>query len=130
MRRVDIVTESSILAVLVVVASTLGQSQHAPYKPVIDPKNFTRKIDNPYYPLKPGTVYTYKGVTDAGQELNTVEVTHSTRVLIGVTCVEVIDTVFLESVLEELTHEWLRKTSRVMFGTLAKIPGNSPTASK
>ena len=85
MRRVDIIaTESSILAVLVVVASTLGQSQHAPYNPVIDPKNFTRKIDNPYYPLKPGTVYTNKVSRMQARNL-------------GVTCVELIDTVLLEA---------------------------------
>jgi hypothetical protein len=73
---------------------------------VIDPSNFTTKINNPFFPLKPGKVYTYKGMTDAGEELNTVEVTHSTRVLMGVTCVEVIDTVFVNGALEELTHDW------------------------
>lgn len=54
----------------------------------------------------PGTTCTYNGVTDAGQEVNAVEVTHSTRVLMGVTCVEVIDTVFMNGSLEKLTHNW------------------------
>ena len=84
----------------------VGLAKDAPYNPVIDPSNFTTKIDNPFFPLKPGKTYTYKGVTDAGEELNTVEVTHSTRVLMGVTCVEVIDTVFVNGDLEELTHDW------------------------
>jgi len=107
MRRFGIIAGvSSVFAVLVAAAFTLAQAQHVPYNPVINPEDFTTKIDNPYYPLKPGRVYTYKGVTDAGQELDTVEVTHSTRVLMGVTCVEVIDTVFLEGALEELTHDW------------------------
>src|SRR5512138_2091712 len=54
----------------------------------------------------PGTIYTYNGVTDAGQELNTVEVTHSNRIIMGVKCVQVIDTVFANNALEELTHDW------------------------
>jgi len=107
MRRFGIIAAvSPVFAVLLAVAFTLAQAQHAPYNPAIDPEDFTTKIDNPYYPLKPGKIYTYQGVTDAGQELNTVEVTHSTRVLMGVTCLEVIDTVFLEGTLEELTHDW------------------------
>ncbi|PYV82518.1 MAG: hypothetical protein DMG05_27975 [Acidobacteria bacterium] len=97
---------SSMLVVLAFLIHCVGLAKDAPYNPVIDPSDFTAKIDNPFYPLKPGRTYTYKGVTDAGEELNTVEVTHSTRVLMGVTCVEVIDTVFVNGALEELTHDW------------------------
>jgi hypothetical protein len=32
-----------------------------PYSPVIDPANFVDKIDNPYFPLTPGTVFIYEG---------------------------------------------------------------------
>jgi hypothetical protein len=107
MRSVATMTALSLtLAALVVLAGGVGLAQHGPYNPQIDPANFTTKIDNPFYPLKPGRTYTYQGVTDAGQELNTLEVTHSTRVLMGVTCVEVIDTVFTNGVLEELTRDW------------------------
>src|SRR5215468_4948286 len=30
-----------------------------PYHPVINPSNFTTRIDNPYFPLFPGTTFTY-----------------------------------------------------------------------
>jgi hypothetical protein len=93
-------------AALVALVCGVGLAKNGQYNPPIDPANFTTKINNPFYPLKPGKTYTYRGVTDAGQELNTVEVTHSTRVLMGVTCVEVIDTVFTNGELEELTHDW------------------------
>lgn len=95
-----------ILSIFVVLVRGVGLAQKEPYNPVIDPANFTRKIDNPFFPLKPGTTYTYRGMTDTGEELNTVEVTHSTRVIMGVTCVEVIDAVFVNGALEELTHDW------------------------
>ena len=104
MRRAS--TKGFLSSLWVVLWICVGFSKDAPYNPVIDPSNFTTKIDNPFFPLKPGKTYTYKGVTDAGEELNTVEVTHSTRVLMGVTCVEVIDTVFVNGDLEELTHDW------------------------
>lgn len=95
-----------ILAALALVSSGTGRAASKKYNPVIIPSHFTTKIDNPFFPLKPGTIYTYKGLTDAGEEVNTVEVTHSTRVIMGVTCVEVLDTVFLNGALEELTHDW------------------------
>jgi len=104
MRRAS--TKGFLSSLWVVLWICVGFSKDAPYNPVIDPSNFAAKIDNPFFPLKPGRTYTYKGVTDAGEELNTVEVTHSTRVLMGVTCVEVIDTVFVNGALEELTHDW------------------------
>ena len=37
-----------------------------PYNPDIDPADFGGPIDNPYLPLKPGTVFTYRGVGDDG----------------------------------------------------------------
>lgn len=98
--------ELSILAFVLALTLPVLADSSGKYNPVIDPANFRTKINNPFYPLKPGTIYTYSGVTDVGEELNTVEVTHSTRVLMGVTCVEVIDTVFVNGALEELTHDW------------------------
>jgi len=36
------------------------------WDPAIDPANFTTNIDNPYYPLKPGTTFVYQAKTDQG----------------------------------------------------------------
>jgi hypothetical protein len=33
----------------------------APYDPVIDPSNFVARVDNPYFPLTPGTTFVYEG---------------------------------------------------------------------
>src|SRR5262245_52157006 len=38
------------------------------YAPTIDPANFVRTIDNPYFALKPGTIYIYEGKTEKGNE--------------------------------------------------------------
>jgi len=72
------------------------------YDPVIDPTNFTTTIDNPYFPLVPGTTFTY--LTPNGSIRDVFAVTHDTRVINGVTCVQVHDSVYTDG---ELTEETL-----------------------
>ena len=78
----------------------------APYDPVIDPANFVTTIDNPYFPLQPGTTFIYGGQMPGGFERDEFAVTHNTRVILGVTCVEVHDSVFTNDVLTEDTLDW------------------------
>jgi hypothetical protein len=78
----------------------------APYVPVIDPAHFVATIDNPFSPLKPGTTFIYEGQTVDGFEHVEFAVTHQTRVILGVTCVEVHDTRELDGVLTEDTRDW------------------------
>jgi hypothetical protein len=77
-----------------------------PYDPEINPSNFTKVIDNPFFPLEPGTTYIYEGQTADGLEHDEFAVTHRTRVIDGVTCVEVHDTVRLNGKLTEDTLDW------------------------
>ena len=76
----------------------------AAYDPVIDPANFTTVIDNQYFPLRPGTTYIYE--TKATGEIDTFAVTHNTRILDGVTCVEVHDSVSVDGAVTEDTLDW------------------------
>lgn len=78
----------------------------APYGPVINPTNFVATIDNPFYPLTPGTTFIYTGQTAQAVESNVVFVTHNTKVILGVTCIEVRDTVFDDGELTEDTLDW------------------------
>jgi hypothetical protein len=78
----------------------------APYDPVIDPANFVSQIDNPYFPLKPGTTFIYEGQTAHGLEHSEFAVTHNTKVILGVTCIEVRDSVLTDGVLTEDTLDW------------------------
>jgi hypothetical protein len=85
------------------VCSRLGG---APYDPVISPANFVSTIDNPYFPLIPGTTFIYEGETADGLERDEFAVTHNTREILGVTCVEVHDTVTVDGELTEDTLDW------------------------
>ena len=76
----------------------------ATYAPVIDPAMFTSStsIDNPLLPLAPGTIYTYEG---AGETI-VVTVTSQTKVILGVSCVVVRDTVTVAGEVIEDTYDW------------------------
>ena len=72
-----------------------------------DPANFVRGVDNHYFPLSPGTTYTYRGTSKNGVEINTVEVTHQTKMILGVTTMVVHDAVYIEDgSLAEDTFDW------------------------
>jgi hypothetical protein len=79
-----------------------------PYNPSIDPADFGGPIDNPYLPLRPGTVYRFRGVGDDGKtrELNTVKVTHRTKLIMGIHARVVLDQVFSGGKPEERTFDW------------------------
>ncbi|MBI5500388.1 MAG: hypothetical protein HY907_09105 [Deltaproteobacteria bacterium] len=72
------------------------------YQPVIDPANFVAVVDNPLYPLVPGTTYTY----EAGDETIVVAVTNETKLVQGVTCIVVRDTVTVAGEVTEDTFDW------------------------
>jgi hypothetical protein len=76
------------------------------YQPEIDAANFTNMIDNPLFPLKPGTRFVYKGIRDGQSQTDIVEVTTQTKVIMGVTCVAALDTATHGSRLLEKTIDW------------------------
>lgn len=78
----------------------------AAYDPVINPANFVATVDNPYFPLTPGTTFIYEGQTTEGFNHSEFFVTHNTKVILGVTCTEVHDIVYLDGKLAEDTLDW------------------------
>jgi hypothetical protein len=104
------------------------------YDPIIDPTNFTTTIDNPYFPLVPGTTFTYLTPNRANKDVFTV--THDTRVINGVTCVQVHDSVYSDGELTEDTLDFFAQdregnvwyfgenTAELENGLLATIEGS------
>ena len=98
-----------ILGVSAIVAGLLTSNLLAgkePYRPAIDPASFTHVVDNPYFPLKPGTTATFIEKEGRAIRENKVTVTHDTKVIMGVKCVVVHDTVTEDGVLKEDTFDW------------------------
>jgi hypothetical protein len=76
--------------------------------PTFDPKDFTTstRIDNPYFPLNPGTTFVYEGTPRGNGEHNEVSVTRDTKTILGVDCVVVHDRVWVKGDLVEDTFDW------------------------
>jgi len=78
----------------------------AGYEPVLDPANFVRTIDNPYFPLPVGRTLTYRGIKDGQTQIDRVTVTGRTKVLEGITATTVFDVATHHGTLLERTFDW------------------------
>jgi hypothetical protein len=80
--------------------------------PKIDPANFVRKVDNRWFPLKPGTTYTYTGARDGQKAKVVVKVSHRTKRIKGVKATVVRDRLYLGGKLAEDTVDWYAQDKR------------------
>jgi hypothetical protein len=86
--------------------AALGEAR---YDPTFDPKDFVDPLaighsvaPNPYFPLEQGRQWVYEG----GGETITVTVTSATKLIAGVTCLVVNDTVVEDGEVIEDTDDW------------------------
>lgn len=84
----------------------LGCSSSTIIKPPSELPDFVATVDNPFFPLTPGTVFRYEGQTGGHDEINTVTVTSDTKEILGVTCTVVADSVWIDEELVEVTLDW------------------------
>ncbi len=82
----------------------LGAVVLAAHLPPIDPAEFSATVRHPYFPLAPGTTWTYLENSGGLTATNIVTVTRDTKLVMGVTCVVVRDTVSLKGRLAEETY--------------------------
>jgi hypothetical protein len=93
-------------------ASSVNRSAHA-HDPKFQSANFKHPVRNPYFPLKPGTVFRLRG-TDEGERLReVVRVTHKKKVILGIRATVVKDVVRRsDGTLAEKTHDWYAADAR------------------
>ena len=91
---------------------TTGLALAALATPVPPATAFSARVDNPWYPLRPGTAYVYRGVKDGEPARDVLTVTRRTTTVAGVPCVVVADSLYLSGRLEERTEEWYSQDSR------------------
>jgi hypothetical protein len=74
------------------------------YAPTIDPAQFVAAVNNPYFPLVPGTTFVYESAE--GEERVEVNVTAETKQIMGVTCTAVHTSEYAGERLTEETVDW------------------------
>ena len=74
----------------------------------LDPATFTTAIDNPYWPMRPGSRWVYReSDTEGTNERVVVEVTHRTKMIAnGIEARVVRDTATEDGVPVEITDDW------------------------
>jgi hypothetical protein len=74
--------------------------------PTPDPSRFSRQVQNPWFPLRPGTVYEYRGEDDGQPARDVLTVTHATKMIQGVRCTVIDDRLYKRGRLAEHTTDW------------------------
>jgi len=67
---------------------------------------FASTVDNPWFPLRPGTTYVYRGSKDGKPARDVVTVTGDKKLIQGVRCTVVNDRLSLRGRLAERTTDW------------------------
>src|SRR5262249_43375695 len=103
----------------IAVAAALAGTTYAPQArsrtggtpPMPPPSSFSARVDNPWFPLLPGTRWVYTGVKDRKRTRDVVIATHRTKSIDGVLCVAVSDRLYMRGRLEERTTDWYSQDS-------------------
>lgn len=106
MRKYFLSAATAIAAITCVQAGQALAEELPLYNPVIDPANFVSEITNPYFPLKPGTVFKFEGTRDGVARRDDMTVTAETKVIMGVTTVVVRDVASSDTEIVEKTVDW------------------------
>ncbi|MGN6793487.1 MAG: hypothetical protein ACTHJW_13975 [Streptosporangiaceae bacterium] len=102
---------------------------HSPgYEPELNPADFVKIIDNPYFPLPVGRTLIYRGIKDGKSQIDRVHITSRTRKIEGITATTVTDVSTHRGKLLEKTTDWYAqdKHGTVWYlgeNTAAYLPG-------
>jgi hypothetical protein len=87
------------------VAPGASESPATPTRPP-GPAGFVGRVDNPWFPLLPGTQYIYRGVKEDQPSRDVFLITAATKTIQGVRCTVVHDRLYLSGHLHERTEDW------------------------
>ena len=87
-------------------ASTPASQAKTSGLPEFDPKNFVRRVNNPYFPLRPGTRFVYTGMEDGEPRKVVVDVTYRKKTILGIQATVVQDRSYVNGSLVENTYDW------------------------
>ena len=92
------------LALLLTPAVAPAAQKPKEWNPVIEPSSFVSFVDNPYFPLTPGTTYRY--ADKSSSETLVIDVTSRTKTIMGVRTIVVIETGAVDGQTVEISENW------------------------
>jgi hypothetical protein len=118
--KVRAIQVPTVLAIAVVIVSVTAATAHDPplapgpirsgagpgWPATLSPSDFVARVDNPWFPLQPGSEYRYRGVKDRTKTVDVAKVTHSTKRILGVDTTVVHDVVSVNGRPEEVTDDF------------------------
>jgi hypothetical protein len=104
-------TQLTLMTAAAVLVACGSDSPAAP-APASKPARFVSRVSNPWFPLKPGTQFVYRGVKDGKRSRELLTVTHRRKTIAGVRCTVVRDLLYLRGRLEERTTDWYAQDAR------------------
>jgi len=97
----------SLLGAIALAAGATGALASSPPAPSPPgPAGFAASVDNPWFPLRPGTTLVYRGVKDGKPSRELFTVTSRTKEIQGIDCTVVRDRLYLRGRLDERTQDW------------------------
>ena len=95
-----------ITAAALVAAGVFAIPAAPPAVASINPADFSSPVANPYFPLKPGTVFVYRGSEGIQHLIEHLRVTHHTKRIEGVKTIVISDVLYGNGRLNEATHDY------------------------
>lgn len=80
--------------------------------PLPAPSEFAPRVDNPWFPLRPGTAYVYRGRKDGGPTRERVAVFTETKTILGIRATVVSDKLYRRGKIVERTRDWYAQDRR------------------
>jgi len=87
-------------------AGTIRSGAGPGWPRTLHPSDFVARVDNPWFPLKPGSRWHYRGVDQDGGFTDNMRVTHRTKTIEGVRATVVHDVVLRHGKPREVTNDW------------------------
>jgi hypothetical protein len=118
-RRIATTTALGVGAALVVALVALGATHSSspmakatPIPVLPSPREFVPRIDNKYFPLRPGTTFLYRGTEQGKSRRVYVFVTQMTKMILGIRATVVLDQFRVDGKPEEKTFDWYAQDKR------------------
>ena len=106
MTKIALALGIALIAAVTVGAGRSGLHGSATAQHAAQASRFSARVDNPWFPLRPGTRYVYMGEKDGQPSRDVMTVTHRVRTINGAPCVVVRDLLYLRGRLRERTTDW------------------------